>query len=219
MSETEQEIEQPETEPTPEPDVPLEEPEPDVTPEAEPEAEPEPTAPPGETDTEIEALYGKLETKAKNYTKALADLLEGSNLPVAGCEMCADCYPGIRWIEAQDETHATLLSVVGAAGGASPLRDDPDALLCERCYGFGWTKLPSHVPGNTTRVCKTCNGAGWLDQHPESGAPVAPATAPANGGAEVLPGVPETEDWVVQARARGFTIIPPMQIAGAEQQG
>lgn len=185
--------------------------------EGEPELDPEPVEPQSESDAEIEAIYNKLGTKAKNYTKGLGDLLEGTGVPVAPCEMCADAFPGIRWIQPSDETHAMLLAIVGAAGGESPLVSDPDATLCDRCEGWGAVKLPSHVPGNEQRTCRQCNGAGYLDPHPASGTFQPPTLEPVNGPAETYAGVPETDPSVIDLRARGFTIIPPMQIAGAEQ--
>lgn len=196
---------EPET-PTEEPDIPLEDPEPDLP--------AEPTEPTGaRDDAEIDAVYTKLETRAKNYVKSASEIIGDAGVPVTSCEMCADCYPGLRWLEAQDELHATLLSVVGAASGGSPLNDDPDALLCDRCNGFGHTKLPSHVPGNDTRLCRQCNGAGWLDRNRQSGAPQAPTPEPVNGDTAPLPGVPEDDPSVVDLRSRGFTVIPPMRIS------
>lgn len=227
MSEQEQEqTQEPEQVPSEpsEPETPAEptEPEPEhVEPDAEPgpDAEPEqPQEPPSETDAEIEAIYAKLGTKAKNYTKGLGELLEGTGVPVAPCEMCSDAFPGVRWLTPTDETHAMLLAIVGAAGGESPLKDDPDAKLCDRCQGWGATKLPSHVPGNEQRTCRACNGAGYLDPNPQSGAMQSPAQAQGNGEAEVLAGVPETDASVIDLRSRGFTIIPPMRIAEPAQQ-
>lgn len=218
MSETEQETTGTPTEPDTDTDVPFEEPdEPDEQPQV--DDDPDQTeGPDARDDADVDPVYSKLETKAKNYTKALADLLDGSGIPVAGCEMCADCYPGLRWQVAADELHSTLLAVVGAASGESPLEDDPDAKLCDRCNGFGHTKLPSHVPGNDTRLCRQCNGAGWLDRSPQSGTLQAPTPEPVNGSGDVLPGVPVDDASVIDLRSRGFTVIPPVGIAVAETE-
>jgi len=217
MSEHENEPVEP-VEPTPdeeeegaddEPETPFEEP---PAPE---EVEPEAQTP--RDDADVDPIYAKLEKKAKNYTNAVAGLLKGGSIPVAGCEMCADCYPGIRWVHAQDDLHKALLSVVGAGDGASPLNADPDAQECDRCSGFGWTKLPSKVPGNENRLCRKCNGAGFADPSPESGALQPPEAELAGGPAEPLAGVPIDDPSVVDLRARGFTVIPPMQIGEPTQ--
>lgn len=217
---------EPETEPTT-PEPPTEPEAPDVEPDADPDedaaeaaataAEPEQEQP--VTDKEIDAVYTKLETRAKNYVKSVSEILYGHEVPVALCELCSDAYPGMRWVVPADEQHAAMIAVSGSADVNSPLLDDPDALLCDRCNGFGWTKLPSHVPGNEQRLCRTCNGVGWLDRNPRSGTAQAPVPEPVNGEAEAMPGVPENDPSVVDLRARGFTVIPPMSIAGAEQQG
>lgn len=199
------------TEPEPTPTEP--EPEPETPEEAPPET---PAAPASETDVEIDAIYTKLETRAKNYVKSVGEILEGGNVPVELCELCSDCYPGMRWRVPADETHAAMIAVSGSAGAQSPLSEDPDAQVCGRCNGFGWTKLPSRVPGNEQRLCKGCNGAGYLDANPQSGALQAPVPPAENGTTEVLPGVSPDDPSVVDLRARGYTIIPPMQIQGAE---
>ena len=189
----------------------------------EPEADEQPAeeAPPAaqsEDEREIEALYTRLETKAKNYVKGMGDMIEGTGIPVALCEMCADAYPGIRWTEPRDQTHAALLSIVGAAGGQSPLLPDPDAEICERCGGYGANALPAHVPGNEMRGCKACNGAGWLERPPGGSQFQAPVPAATNGSTEALPGVPETDPSVVDLRSRGFTVIPPIPLGTVEEQ-
>ena len=196
---------EPEEEPTEEPEEAEEE-----APEPEPEPEPESTD--ARDDVEIDAVYTQVGKKAKNYIKGLVDLTEGKGLPIAPCEMCADCYPGVRWLQAQDDMHAVLLGVIGAGPNASPLLEDPDARQCERCGGWGATRLPSHTPGNEQRVCKACNGAGYLDPNPQSGAMQAPAPEPVNGELELLPGVPEYDPSVADLRARGYMVVPPMRL-------
>lgn len=217
MSEQEQEQpqEQPDApvgDPVETPGQPQEEPEPqpDVTPET-------PATPPSEDEQEIEALYTKLERKAANYFKGVAELCEGTGIPLTVCEMCKDAYAGLRWLEPRDEAHAAMIAVSGSDAAQSPLTEDPDAILCDRCNGFGWTRLPSKVPGNENRLCRKCNGAGWLDTNPQSGAPVAPVPAAENGHSDELPGVPENDPSVVDLRARGFTVIPPIQLTAPEQ--
>ena len=219
MSDTEHEQTEP-TEPT-EPTGPVVDDDPDQTEGTEDEApapEPEPEQKP-ENETQLDAVYVKLERRAANYVKSISEILDGHDVPVHICEMCADAFPGVRWVQPADEAHAAMIAVSGSDADGSPLEDDPDAIICDRCKGWGWTKLPARVPGNEQRLCRQCNGAGWLDTNPQSGARQAPTPAPDNGTAEVLPGVPEDDPSVVDLRARGFTVIPPMQIGAAAEQG
>lgn len=211
---------EPEQEPTPtepvkptEPDIPPEEPEPEPEPEPTPEPQPEPEPTGARDDVEIDAIYTKIEKRAGNYVKSISEILDGAGVPVTICEMCADAYPGVRWVEPRDEMHAALASVVGAHSGESPLELDPDAELCERCKGFGALKLPGHVPNQGMRQCKLCNGVGWRERNPQSGALQPPTVAADNGETELLPGVPPDDPSVVDLRSRGYTVIPPMQIA------
>ena len=216
MSEAEQEQVEPETAPEPEAE-PEAEPEQQPEPaEPEPEPEPEPEQPKSDTEIELDAVYTKLETRAKNYVKSVSEILDGHDVPVALCELCSDAFPGMRWVQPADDAHAAMIAVSGSDAASSPLEDDPDGELCDRCKGWGWTKLPSRVPGNEQRVCRKCNGAGWLDRNPQSGAPQAPTPEPVNGEASPLPGVPENDPSVVDLRSRGFTVIPPMQIGAGQ---
>lgn len=191
------------TEPEPEPVT-----EPDEDEEAPDETPPELEAAPDSTSAEQEAAYHALDRKADNYLKGVVKIANGAALPLVQCELCADAYPGVRWGDPQNDQAKAMLSVIGAAGGESPLNDDPDALLCERCNGFGWTKLPSHVPNNTERMCRKCNGAGWLDTNPQSGSPQAPQPQSTNGETAPMPGVPEDDPAVIDLRARGFYVAP-----------
>lgn len=190
-----------------------------IDPEVEPESEPEATARPGDEDGANEENYRALDRKADNYFKGLAKIVEGTGIPLVPCELCANAYPGVRWTEPQDDPTRAMLGIIGATESGSPLLDDPDAELCNRCNGFGWTKLPAHVPGNTERLCRQCNGAGWLDRSSASGALVAPTPEPVNGQTEVMAGVPEDDPSVTDLRARGYTIIPPIQLGTQEQPG
>jgi hypothetical protein len=208
MSEPEQE---PQAEPETEPETPDETP--DTAPEPEPEAPEAPAAPAMEArdEREVEVIYNKLETRAKNYVKSVGEILEGAGVPVTMCELCADAYPGIRWIEPQDQMHAALVAAVTEISEGAPLKDDPNAQLCAVCDGFGVVKLPSRVNGNQMRTCKSCNGAGFREVNPQSGAMELAAVAPENGEAVVYSGVPLDDPSVVDLRSRGFTVIPPMQ--------
>lgn len=217
---SEAEPEQTETEPEPVEPEPVEEPE---EPEEEGGAEDAPTDPAVDQVEDVksganEENYARLDTKADNYFKGIAKILEGTDIPLQPCELCKDAYPGVRWSEPQNDESRAMLGIIGATASGSPLLDDPDAVQCEQCGGLGWTKLPAHVPGNTERVCKKCNGAGWLDTNPQSGALQPPQAEAPNGEAAPLPGVPLDDPSVIDLKARGFTVIPPMQI-GAPSDG
>ena len=218
MSEAEQEQPQTPPETEAEPDIPFEDPDEVIEPEPSPEPEPEPEQEQSETDAEIEALYTKLETKAKNYVKGMGELLEDKGVPVALCELCADAFPGIRWSEPRDDMHAAMLGVIGASGGESPLPLDPDAKECDRCQGFGATRLPTHVRDRQMRVCVKCNGVGYLDPSQQSGAYVAPQEAPQNGEPPSMPGIPEADPRIVSLRAEGFMVTPIPQYSFADNE-
>lgn len=187
-----------EPEPEPEPDVPLEEPEP----------EPEPTE--ARDDRAIEAIYKKLDTRGANYIKSASEIVGGEGVPLEVCEMCKDAYPGLRWVEPQDELHRNLLNVVSEAEQGAPLKPDPSAEVCHICDGFGVVTLPSHVPANQVRTCRACNGAGYRELNPQSGAAEPPAARQANGTPEPMPGLPLDDPVIADLRARGFTVMPPM---------
>ena len=203
----------PEAEPIEQPGGPQEEPEPqpDVRP------GPHPVTPP-ETPEDIDELYAKLSTRAKNYVKSVSEMLEGKSLPAAVCEMCVDCYPGLRWIEPQDETHAQLIAIAGAMDEESLFNDDPHAIECEDCKGYGRVKLPSHVFTNKSRKCRRCNGAGYLERNAQSGTPQAPTPADTNGTSEVPEGIPENDPAIVSLLERGYMVTKiPSFVPDSEQ--
>lgn len=199
---------------------PEEEPSVEPEPEQEPEPEPEPTPDEGQSldaqKAELDELYSKLNTKARNYVKGVGDLLEETVAPLCVCEMCADAFPGVRWLEASDETHAQLIAVVQGGASLDSLEADPDAETCPTCQGKGAVRLPSTVAGNQARTCRRCNGVGYLERHSESGALIAAAPEPGNGQAQPMPGVPKDDPVLADYAARGYTIVPPMQTAPVE---
>ena len=192
--------------------------EPDTLPDEEPEAAPDEQEEeaPDETpealrdDVDVDVLETKLETKAKNYMKAMGELIEGTGYPVTLCELCNDAYPAVRWLEPRDQDHAELVALVEGLQRAAPLLDDNDTETCPKCGGWGVVKLPSHVPGNTQRTCNRCNGAGYLAMHPQSGTPIAPQVDTPNGQTEPIPGVPTDDPVIADLHARGYTIVPPL---------
>jgi len=210
MSEQEQEQ-------TQEPVAPVEPVEPATEPEApvEPEAPAEPEVPAEQpkqsaTPEQIEAIYKRLDTRAANYVKSASEIIGDEGVPLTICEMCRDSYPGLRWSEPQDELHAKLLSIVTEMEIGAPLKTDPNAQTCETCDGFGVVKLPTHVAGKQTRVCLACNGVGYREKNPQSGALQPPTPAPSNGNGDVLPGLPVDDPRVISLKAEGYTVMPPL---------
>jgi len=197
-------IEEPETEPDTEPET-----------EPGPDSEPEPDSPELRDDVDVEVLETKLETKARNYMKAMGELIEGTGYPVTLCELCNDAYPAVRWLEPRDDDHAELVALVEGLQRAAPLEDDHDVEQCPKCAGWGVVNLPSHVPGNTQRACTRCNGAGYLAHHPQSGALITAAPDPENGTAAPIAGVPTDDPVVADLLARGYTVVPPLTVLDA----
>lgn len=199
-----------------------------IEPEPEPESElePEPEQPDGGQSLEAQAgefdeLYAKLQTKATNYQKGAVALVNdaqegGSEVPLEVCEMCNDAFAGFRWAQPNDELHAQMYAAAGIMLSMENLQADPDAEQCPTCLGNGIVKLPSNVSGNKARTCRRCNGAGYLDRHPESGSLIAAARPTGNGRSEPLPGVPSDDPVIADLAARGYTIVPPMQQPIAE---
>src|SRR6185437_3758517 len=186
------------------------EPEPEPAPtEPAPEPEPEPAEPAARDDRDIEAIYKRLDTRGANYIKSASEIVAGESVPLTLCEMCADAYPGLRWQQAQDELHARLIEVVTEIEQGAPLKDDPNVEVCHTCDGFGFTRLPSHVPGKQMRTCPACNGVGYRELNPQSGSLEAPAPAAPNGNSVPMPNVPLDDPRVLSLRAEGYTIMPP----------
>ena len=163
-------------------------------------------------DVDVEVLENKLETKAKNYMKAMGELIKGTGYPVTLCELCNDAYPAVRWLTPRDDDHAELVALVEGLQREAPLLDDDDTEQCPKCNGFGIVKLPSHVPGNTRRKCNRCNGAGYLAHHPSSGALVVAVQETENGATEPIAGVPTDDPAVADLLARGYTVVPPLTV-------
>src|SRR5262245_43202249 len=91
-------------------------------------------------DVDVEVLETKLETKAKNYMKAMGELLENTGYPVTLCELCNDAFPAVRWTEPRDQDHAELVALVEGLQRAAPLNADSDTEQCPKCAGWGVVK-------------------------------------------------------------------------------
>lgn len=205
------------TEQPTEPVEPVEQPQVDNDPDQDEGADAEPVEQQPDEGQSIEAqakeqdeIWNTLNRKGSNYAKGVVAILQDTPVPVAVCDMCADSIPGFRHVPAQDELRAALAQVVEGVAALDDLEEDPDAEQCPICKGKGVLKIRTDVPQNKVRSCRRCNGAGYLDRHPESGSLVPAAAETANGQAEPYAGVPLDDPVIADLHARGFTVIPPM---------
>lgn len=216
MTETPEETQEPAQEPTESPVGPSEEPAEGETPsEQEPAETPSetPDQPPVEArdDSEIDAVYTKLATKAKNYQKGVAELEGIQGVPLTVCELCGDGYPGLRWQEPRTDEAAAAVNAFHGTMELDSLKQADWAGRCTGCEGRGWVKTASLVMGNEAVICKKCNGSGYqiLDQN--TGIMQAPQAE--NGTVEAAPiaGVNPEDPRIKELHQQGYTIIPPMQ--------
>src|SRR5438094_721881 len=167
----------PEEQPTPEP---TEEPAAPQEPTEEPTEAPEPPAPPppeGMSIEELEKVRSKLDRSATTWRNRVSELLGEDAQMLVPCELCDPTIPGFHWPpdleQPRDRLHESLLEVLRTPGEPDYL-EDPNTRQCGVCGGYGKTKTKGHVPGKKIRVCKMCNGDGFLRDDP-------PGAAPTNG--------------------------------------
>lgn len=155
------------------------------------------------TEQEIEQL--EREWKAEGHSpevigqriRQLADA-EAARLEAAGEgdesdeeEETADDEQARLLQEAHSVYIATVLEVLGDAEpirpcvlcsgrgwNAADVVADPDTHKCETCHGIGIVVTGSLVEGNATRICRKCNGSGFIEDVPSVVAPVAPVVPP-----------------------------------------
>ena len=214
MSDTEQEtqFEAPEIEPEPDEDQT-----PDETRERIESPQDNPDTQQGGTeardDREVDAVYAKIGTKAKNYAKGVAELDGIDGLPLLVCELCSDAYPGFRWAQPRTDEAVAAVSAFHGTQDLDSLKQADWAKRCESCGGRGWVKTASLVTGNEAIVCRKCNGAGYTVLDSDNRYEVPPA--PTNGGTvpAQLPGVNTDDPRVRELAAQGWTMIPPQNLS------
>jgi hypothetical protein len=155
--------------------------------------------------------YSAIATKANNYAKAAAVLVQEGNLTLSVCELCNDAYPGFRWDDPQDDAHRAVLEAFYGSQDLESLKAVEWAIRCRGCDGRGFVKTGSLIAGNEAIRCRKCNGAGYevLDQ--DTGVVVPPRSDNGETEPAQLEGVNPADPRVRELAEMGYTIIPPMK--------
>lgn len=118
-------------------------------------------------DADIEKAMVKLQREADRHTRRVGEIMGEDALALVPCELCLTAIPGFRFPVTPDED---VREAVKAAIGLADLTKylpAPDAGRCETCAGEGRVKTESHVVGQETIVCLSCNGKGWTSASPQ----------------------------------------------------
>src|SRR5690349_14934340 len=94
-------------------------------------------------DLEVDAVYAKLATKAKNYAKGVTELEGIEGLPLLVCELCSDAYPGFRWAEPRSDAAQGAVEAFHGTMDLESLNQAEWAVRCTSCGGRGWVKTAS----------------------------------------------------------------------------
>jgi len=207
----------------------------------EPQEDAEQARPEGMSEKEIEVVKGKLRNENKRHRNRLTEIMGdgfGGHVP---CPMCTngtfggmhiDGVPADRaeaeghtyidgWIVPPDVRQLTedqrgrTLQLLGLDSFES-LPEAPWAMQCPTCLGYGKVKTGSRVPERETTKCADCDGAGWTNAKqapPQNGE--APQPVPATTGPTVY-GSAEPDSRVLTLREEGWTVFPPVHIAGVD---
>lgn len=158
---------EPEQPPT---DQPADEPEPTPTDGDELEHdqdEPEqpPPAPPVEArdEREIAKAEQKLAAEATRHANRVSEIMGEDAQALTVCPLC--WHPGFVWPAdtgfPPDEQREAVLAFLGVADTPDYL-PATDAAPCDACGALGLTLTGSKVPGQETKPCVKCKGAGWI---------------------------------------------------------
>ena len=197
---------------TDDPDAPDDEPEP-----SEAFTAPQTAAEGPRDDREVDAVYAKLATKAKNYAKGVTDLEGIDGLPLQVCELCSDAFPGFRWAQPQTDAAIGAVNAFHGTMDLESLNQVEWATRCSSCAGRGWVKTASLVPGNEAIVCRKCQGSGYVVLDQDSGLVKAPESTNGATTTAPLPGVNTDDPRVKELAAQGWTMIPPQNLATVGQ--
>ena len=170
---------------TPDEETPAE-PSPDEQGEEEEQGEQEatPVEPPAQPNTE--AMRKGVETELKRHEKAFAKAV---GMPVDALHVCPQC--GGAGFTQEDEPE---------------VKEATFAKACPDCNGYGKVRSGSRNDSTVLIDCRTCQGYGYITV--ESDTPNL-----ANGEATVTIAPPRaTDPEVEKLRARGFTVIEPLQV-------
>jgi hypothetical protein len=132
--------------------------------EAAPEQDaPEQAASAPRSQKEIDELTKKLEAEAQRHAKRVAELM-GDDFALL-VPSPVDWTPGFLFnvpeMLPSPDAVAALDAILGRAGGVEFLPAE-DAEACSKCNALGQVLTGSRAPGQETKLCVTCNGAGWV---------------------------------------------------------
>lgn len=170
-----------------------------------------------QTEKELAARDERLVKENIRHAARLEQIMGADAGDLIPCPVCMDGIAG--WIyppdvaPLPDEAIARIRSVVGLPD-LTTFERDPDTEPCPVCRGKGETRTGSDVPGYEVRTCPRCKKMGYIT-HGASLASV-PDVAPAEPivtGPTVYTAT-EGDPEVDHLRARGFTVIPPIPVAG-----
>lgn len=168
-----------EIETTEAPDEALEEEEPAAL-EPEPEAAAEDMTP-----EQVEAVFKKVETAFKTYTRKVGDAFAEEQVHLMPCPVCADTVPGFvdqRSVgQFPDEVRRQVMRFLGFAT-AQEYAPSQTVRACGPCEGKGKVTTGSTVAGHETVTCPSCAGYGYV--------PPPSVASSVTGGAEVVPFAP-----------------------------
>lgn len=195
----------------------------ETTPAAEPPREPqppedpaeppvEPTQPPA-SDADAERTFRKAEAEATRHANRLSDIFGEAAQDFVPCPLCLPFAPGFVYppevAPPPDELKAATLAFLGEA--PPDFKADPEAHSCEACEGLGEVLTGSRVPSQRTKLCASCNGAGWLttraDTPPQPAAPLPVTTAPPAPAPPSVP-TPDADPWGRRPGDQLYGVMP-----------
>jgi len=148
-----------------------------IEPDGEPEAAAE-AAPAPRSQKEIEQSAKKLEAEAERHAKRVAEIM-GDDFSLL-VPSPVDWTPGFIFnvpeMLPSPEQVAEFDAILGRAQGADFLPAE-DAEACAKCNALGQVLTGSRAAGQETKLCVSCNGAGWVTKQ----IPYTPPVLVANG--------------------------------------
>jgi hypothetical protein len=224
-----------ETENAPEPE-PENEPEPEQGGESNPDAEPSEQID-GDDEPDDEAESGdeaeqesqavqdekalakrdqKLDAENVRHAKRVSEIMEEGAVDLIPCPVCMDGIAGWVYspdVQALSEDAVLRLRQLIGLSGLDGITQATFAAQCPACDGNGEVRTGSRVPGYETTTCERCKKTGWIrtDAPTTDGHVEHDDEAPVTGPTVYFPDAEDIE--VRNLRERGFTVIPPMQVA------
>lgn len=183
------------------PDEEASEEEEQAAPDAEPD-ESQPTEPQPEalSEKEIEKRFASIEKRATTWRNTVSDVLGELAQDLEPCPRCLPFAPGfILPASIQPLEDEQKLAVKLSIGELAPpdLRQDAEAMRCERCDGYGDVLTGSRKESQKMAKCLNCDGRGWIGPRLDKVRQHQPAAvAIDNGDAHAAPEPPPaTDPW------------------------